>query len=162
MLPTLYQISEEQRRIEAMLEETGGELTPEIEEAMAINEGNFMEKSRDYGFAILRYKAYVNAIAEEKKRLDGLKKSAETAIERMSSRLLDAMQQFERPKVELDTIKLSVKKNPASVAIDDESKVPADCIKVKTEISKTDLKRHIEAGEDCGAHLEQGYSLSIR
>ena len=59
---TLYQISEEQRRLDAMLEETGGELTPEIEEALAVNEGNFMQKSRDYGYAVLRYKAFVEAI----------------------------------------------------------------------------------------------------
>lgn len=158
---TLYQISEEQRRIEAMLEESAGEITPEIEEALAVNESNFMEKSRDYGFAILRYKAFVDAIKAEKARLDGLKKSAESAIARMEERIVEAMQQFDRPKVEMDTIKLSLRKSER-VVVDDENAVPADCKTIKVEISKTELKRHLKAGEDCGAHLEENQSLQIK
>ena len=42
---TLYQISEEQQRLNAMLEESGGELTPEIEEALAINRDNLQVKA---------------------------------------------------------------------------------------------------------------------
>lgn len=158
---TLYQISEEQRRLDAMLEETGGELTPEIEEALAVNEGNFMQKSRDYGYAILRYKAFVEAIKAEKSRLDGIKKTCENSIARMEERLIEAMKQFEKPKVEMDTVKLSLRKSER-VIIDDENAVPADCKTIKVEISKTDLKRHIKAGEDCGAHLEENHSLIIK
>jgi len=158
---TLYQISEEQRRIDAMLEESCGELTPEIEAALAVNEGNFMEKSRDYGYAILRYKAYVEAIKVEKARLDGLKKTAENAIARMEERLVGAMQQFDRTKIEMDTLKLSLRKSER-VIVDDEAKVPADCIKITTTVNKTDLKAHIKAGEDCGAHLEENQSLQIK
>lgn len=158
---TLYQISEEQRRIEAMLEESAGEITPEIEEALAVNESNFMEKSRDYGFAILRYKAFVDAIKAEKARLDGLKKSAESAIARMEERIIEAMLQFDHPKVEMDTIKLSLRKSER-VIIDDETVVPADCKTVKVEINKTELKRHLKAGDDCGAHLEENQSLQIK
>ena len=63
--------------------------------------------------------------------------------------------------VETATMKLGLRKSER-VVIDDESKVPADCIKVKTEVSKTDLKAHIKAGEDCGAHLEENQSLQIK
>ena len=158
---TLYQISDEQRRINAMLEETGGEMTPEIEEALAINEGNFVTKAENYGKAILYYKSIVEAVKGEKDRLDGIKKTAENAIKRMEERLTEAMQTFDKPKVELATMKLGLRKSER-VVIDDESKVPADCIKVKTEVSKTDLKAHIKAGEDCGAHLEENQSLQIK
>jgi len=158
---TLYQISEEQRRIEAMLEESAGEITPEIEAALAVNETNFMEKARDYGFAILRYKAFIDAIKSEKARLDGLKKSAESAVARMEERIVEAMQQFDRPKVEMDTIKLSLRRSER-VIIDDENAVPADCKTVKVDINKTELKRHLKAGEDCGAHIEENQSLQIK
>lgn len=158
---TLYQISEEQRRIEALLEESAGELTPEIEEALAVNETNFMEKSRDYGFAILRYKAFIEAIKQEKARLDGLKKYAENAIERMEERLVGAMQQFDKTKVEMDTIKLSLRRSER-VVVDDEAKVPADCWEYKPSIKKADLKAHIKAGDDCGAHMEENQSLQIK
>ena len=158
---TLYQISDEQRRIEAMLEESGGEMTPEIEEALAVNEGNFMQKARDYGHAILRYKAFISAAKAEKQRLDGIIKYCDNAVGRMEERIVAAMQLFDKPKVEMDTMKLSLRKSER-VIVDDENAVPADCKTVKVEISKTELKRHLKAGEDCGAHLEENQSLQIK
>lgn len=158
---TLYNITDEQQRINAMLEETGGELTPELEEALAINEENFMQKSSDYGFAILRYKAFVDQIKAEKARLDAIKKTCENAIERMEERLVAAMQQMDRPKVETALMKLSLRKSER-VVIDNENAVPADCKTVKVEISKSSLKAHIKAGEECGAHLEENQSLQIK
>lgn len=158
---TLYHIDEEQRRINAMLEETGGEITPEIEELMAVNEQNFVTKAENYGYAILHYKAIVAAVKAEKDRLDAIKKTAENAVARMEERIVAAMQTFDKPKVEAATLKLSLRKSER-VVVDDEAKVPADCIKVKTEISKTDLKAHIKAGDDCGAHIEENQSLQIK
>ena len=158
---SIYHISDEQRRINAMLEETGGELTPEIEEALAVNEQNFVQKAENYGYAILHYKAIVAAVKAEKDRLDAIKKTAENAIARMEERLVAAMQQFERPKVEADTLKLSLRRSER-VVVDDENAVPADCKTIKIEVSKTELKRHLKAGEDCGAHLEENHSLLIK
>ena len=103
----------------------------------------------------------INAVKAEKERLDGIKKYAENAVARMEERLVDAMQLFGKPKVELDTMKLSLRKSER-VVVDDEAKVPADCIKVTTTVNKADLKAHIKAGEDCGAHLEENQSLQIK
>jgi hypothetical protein len=158
---TLYHISDEQRRLNAMLEENGGEVTPEIEEALAVNETNFVQKAESYGYAILHYKAIVAAVKAEKDRLDAIKKTAENAIARMEERIVAAMQQFDRPKVEADTLKLSLRRSER-VVVDDEAKVPADCKTIKVEVSKTELKRHLKAGEDCGAHLEENQSLQIK
>ena len=158
---SLYKIDESQRVLNAMLEECGGELTPELEEALAINEDNFLAKSRNYGYAILRYKAMSAAITEEKRRLDALKKTCDNAVARMEERLVAAMQTFEKPKIEFDTLRLSLRKSER-VVIDDENNLPADCIVVKTEISKTDVKRHLKAGETIGAHLDENFSLQIK
>lgn len=158
---TLYQISEEQRRLNAMLEETGGELTPELEEALAITEQNFVTKAENYGKAILHYKQMVAAAKAETDRIKAIQKTCENAIARMEERLRDAMILFDRPKVEMATLKLSLRKSER-VVIDDENNLPADCIVVKTEVSKTDVKRHLKAGETIGAHLEENQSLQIK
>ena len=158
---TLYHISDEQRRINAMLEETGGELTPEIEEALAVNEANFVTKAESYGYAILHYKAVIAAVKAEKDRLDAIKKTAENAVARMEERIVAAMQQFDKPKVEADTLKLSLRRSER-VIIDDENNIPSDCIAVKTEVNKTEVKRHLKAGEIIGAHLEENHSLQIK
>ena len=158
---TLYQISDEQRRINAMLEETGGELTPELEEALAITEQNFVSKAENYGKAILHYKQLVAAAKAETDRIKAIQKTCENAIARMEERLRDAMILFEKPKVEMATLKLSLRKSER-VVIDDENNLPADCIVVKTEVSKTEVKRHLKAGETIGAHLEENQSLQIK
>lgn len=158
---TLYQISEDQRRLNAMLEETGGELTPELEEALAITEANFVTKAENYGKAILHYKQMVAAAKAETDRIKAIQKTCENAIARMEERLRDAMILFDKPKVEMATLKLSLRKSER-VVIDDENNLPADCIVVKTEVSKTEVKRHLKAGETIGAHLEDNQSLQIR
>lgn len=158
---TLYQISEDQRRLNAMLEETGGELTPELEEALAITEQNFVTKAENYGKAILHYKQMVAAAKAETDRIKAIQKTCENAIARMEERLRDAMVLFDKPKVEMATLKLSLRKSER-VVIDDENNLPADCIVVKTEVSKTEVKRHLKAGETIGAHLEENQSLQIK
>ncbi len=158
---SLYAIDATQQALNAMLEESGGELTPELEEALAINEDNFLAKSRNYGYAILRYEAMSAAISEEKRRLDALKKTCDKAAARMEDRLVKAMRTFDKPVVELDTLRLSLRKSER-VVIDDETRLPADCIVVKTEVSKTDVKRHLKAGESIGAHLDENFSLQIK
>lgn len=158
---TLYQISEDQRRLNAMLEETGGELTPELEEALAITEANFVTKAENYGKAILHYKQLVAAAKAETDRIKAIQKTCENAIARMEERLRDAMILFDKPKVEMATLKLSLRKSER-VVIDDENNLPADCIVVKTEVSKTEVKRHLKAGETIGAHLEENQSLQIK
>ena len=158
---TLYQISEDQRRLNAMLEETGGELTPELEEALAITEQNFVTKAENYGKAILHYKQLVAAAKAETDRIKAIQKTCENAIARMEERLRDAMILFDKPKVEMATLKLSLRKSER-VVIDDENNLPADCIVVKTEVSKTEVKRHLKAGETIGAHLEENQSLQIK
>ena len=158
---TLYQITQEQARLNAMLEETGGELTPEIEEALAINAENLQVKAGGYGITILKYDAMADAAAAEIKRIQAIKKTCENIVDRMKKTLVKAMQDFDTEAIETGTMKLGLHKS-TSVQIDDESKVPADCKKIKIEISKTDLKAHILKGEDCGGHIETNYSLQIR
>lgn len=161
---TLYQISEEQQRLNAMLEESGGELTPEIEEALAINRDNLQVKAEGYATSILKYKAMAEMIANESKRLAAMKKTCENICDNMKKRLAKAMQDFEINGIEAGTMKLSLRKS-TSVVIDDDLNIPADCIKVETSIDKTKVKEHLKAlkeGETIGAHLETNYSLQIR
>lgn len=157
---SLYAITKEQQHLEELLIETGGELTPELEEALAINQENFLVKAENYGYSILRIRAYIAAIEEQEKRLAAQKKVCKNAIERMKDRLAGAMVEFGTKKVEQGTLRISLTKSQKAV-IDDEAKLPADCIIIKTEVSKADVKRHLAAGEEIGAHLEDTYSIKI-
>lgn len=158
---TLYEISAEQQRLNYLLEESGGELTPEIQELLIINEGNFLSKSENYAKAILHYKAVEQTIKAEQERLDAFKKTAQKTQERLKEKLSEAMILFEKEKIEFNTIKLSFRKSQ-SVQIIDESKIPNEFIKVKTEIDKAGIKEALKSQSIPGAILQDNLNLQIK
>lgn len=128
---TLYKISEEQVRINAMLEDSYGEITPEIDAALTINRDNFLVKAENYAATIFLYKALEDRAAEEIKRLQGVKNAAKKIQESLKSRLSDAMRVFDKSKVEVGTFTLSFRKS-TSVLIENEASIPAKYIVVST------------------------------
>lgn len=162
MKTTLYTITEDQRLLNAMLEENGGELTPEIEEAMLITEENLITKAEAYGATIREYDAQAEACAAEIKRLMAYKKTCENISKRMRERLSDAMQTFEKDKLTAGTFRFSFRKS-TSVSVDDETIIPDEFFKVEPTLKKKELLDALKAGElIAGASLATNYSLQIR
>jgi hypothetical protein len=158
----LYEITAEQEMLNNLLEESMGELTPELEAALEINLDNFNAKAEGYVKAIKNYKAEQDAIAEEIKKLQAKKKTCENAIDRMKDALKTAMVVFDTPKVQAGVFKISLTTSK-SVNIVDEDAIPQDYKKVKYEVSKTDIKKAIEAGETVeGAEIVENKSITIR
>lgn len=158
----LYEITVEQQNLNNLLEESMGELTPELEAALEINRENFSTKAEGYVKAIKNYKAEADIIAEEIKKLQAKKKTCENAIDRMKTALCGAMQVFEMPKVQAGIFKISLTTSE-SVVITDEEAIPAEYKKVRYEVSKTDLKKAINEGLEIeGAEIRQNNSITIR
>lgn len=162
--PTLYGITAELNGILAQLEELGGEITPELEQALAINEEQFVAKAEDYGHAILNLKGMAAAAKAEKERLAGLQKFYENAQKRITDALSTAMQVFGHDKVENATMRLSLRHTTAT-EVDDLDQLPAEYKTTKVEVvaDKTAIKKAIQSGEDVpGAHLVENVSLQIK
>ena len=162
--PTLYSITAELNGILAQLEELGGEITPELEQALAINEEQFVAKAEDYGHAILNLKGMAAAAKAEKERLAGLQKFYENAQKRLTDALSTAMQVFCHDKVETPAMRLSLRHSTAT-EVDDLDQVPAEYKTTKVEVvaDKTAIKKAIQSGEDVpGAHLVENVSLQIK
>ena len=162
--PTLYGITAELNGILAQLEELGGEITPEIEQALAINEEQFVAKAEDYGHAILNLKGMAAAAKAEKERLAGLQKFYENTQKRLTDALSSAMQVFGHDKVENATMRLSLRHSTAT-EVDDLDQLPAEYKTTKVEVvaDKTAIKKAIQDGEDVpGAHLVENVSLQIK
>lgn len=159
---SLYQMTAEQRYINTLLEESEGEITPELEEALVINRSNMVSKAQNYVYAIKEYEALEKRCAEEIQRLQGIRKRSEKIQERLKVALLTAMEVYGMEKVKLDTHSLS-KRKATSVMIDDESRIPDNFIKVSTSFDKAGIKAALKAGEVVeGAHLHENTSLQIR
>lgn len=109
----LYELTAEQARIEALLEENGGEITPEIEEALTLTAEALPKKVDGYGVLIRQFAAAEAACDAEIKRLQGLKKTAQNAQKGMKERILYAMQTFGYDKLAGDTTKFSTRSSKA-------------------------------------------------
>lgn len=159
---TLYDLTNEYNAICDLLEENGGEITPEIEEMLAINAENFVIKADGYCEIIAKYKGMATLAAERIKQAQTVKKIAENAERRMKERLQLAMETYGLTKIECGLHRLSLRSSQA-VEITDETKLPNEYIKVTTSVDKAKLREDLMAGAIVeGAELKQNKTLTIR
>ena len=159
---SLYELTAEHRLIMEALEENGGEITPEIEEALALNADNFVTKADGYCEIIAKYQGMAQLAGERIRQLQTYKKVAENAEKRLKERLQMAMAQYGLAKIEIGLHKLSLR-NSQAVEVIDEAKIPNEYIKVKTEVDKSALRQALLNGAIIeGAELKQNQSLIIR
>ena len=159
---SLYNISKEMQEIASQLEE--GELTPELENSLIISQNELQEKAVSYAYAIKSTEDDVTAINEEIKRLQAIKTSKATAIDRMKEAISNAMQLHGIQKVTSPTLNLSFRKSE-SVEVDNISQLNARFLSEKVTFSadKTRIKEAIKQGENVeGARININYNLQIK
>lgn len=161
-MATLFDITAEQRRINDALMESGGELTPELEEALLVNAENFAVKVEGYTTSIRKFDALAEAADAEIKRIQAIKKSATNSAKRLKESLAYGMEVMGMDKAEIGLNKLSFRTSTA-VNITDEVRIPNQYIKVETKIDKESLKRDLKAGLVIeGAELITNRNLQLR
>ena len=167
MKPTLFSITSEYLEITNELVENGGELTEELEQALAINQAQLNQKAVAYHHVIQMLEAEATMAREEKKRLDAAIKSRTSSIERLKSMLDAARVQFgkeERGKkvLKIGTLTLSSRVSN-SVKITDENALDNSFKVWKATVDKKAIKEAIDSGEEVkGAVIETNETLSIR
>ena len=161
-IPSLYRISVEQQALNEQLFEAEGELTPELEEALIINEANLTLKAEDYITSMAMFAASAEAAKAEIKRLQAFVKRADNAQERMKNALTFALETFGIDKMEVGTHRISFRKSEG-VVITNEVAIPNEYIIVETKVNKAQLKADLKAGAVVsGAHLETRKNIQIR
>nr|DAQ26569.1 MAG TPA: resistance protein [Ackermannviridae sp.] len=169
---TLWQLTEQGSKLEEMIEnsinwETGevdenyDQLTDLKDEINAL----VVSKGKDLIYVLRKQDNYAEAIDEEIKRLQALKKSYTKKKENLSNYIKMCMIANNIKAIETPIGKLSVVNNAESVEIYDESLIDKKFIKTKIEetISKTDIKNAIKNGEEVqGARLVRNTRLAIK
>lgn len=154
---SLYQIESEYLEIAEQLQDSGGELTPDLELSLAINKDQLQVKSAGYAYVIKETEAEIKTIDSEIERLNGLKTVRKNSIERLRHAVKSAMELYGIEKIESNLIKITIAKNPASLVIDNESLIPAKFKKKENVITvlKKDITEALKAGQKVkGAYLE--------
>lgn len=116
-MSNIYQIEKDYLSITDQLIESGGDLTPELEMALAINKVELENKARGYGFVIKSLENDVYNIDEEIKRLNALKTSRTKAIDVLKDTVKNAMNLYGIEEIKTATLKLSFRKSE-SVELD--------------------------------------------
>ena len=141
-----------------------GELTPELETALAINQNELQEKAINYGYAIKSLDDDVTTITEEIRRLTAIKTAKTNASERMREAVSQAMQFYGIEKVTSPTLNLSFRKSEV-VEVDLVEALSNDFKITKTTVTadKIAIKQAIKQGENItGARIVEKLNLQIK
>ena len=149
-------------RLELELEETGGELTPEMEVALEITQKNLQEKCTNYIHYINRLKTEIGEAKIYKAKVDHYIKMKSNTIARLEKNLHTAVENF--GPIEADFSQISYRKS-TRVVVDNPDKIPNRFKTVKQDFSLNlkEIKEAIVSGAKVdGAHIETFNNLSIR
>ena len=156
-MKSLYEISKEATHLMLQIEEAEGELTPEVEKALTINQNELKTKGVNYGLVVLNIQSEIDAIDHHIERLTQRKKAKLKHIEQLETRLKDAMDLYNITEVSDPLVTIKVLKNPASIEIVNSAQVPAKFKKTKTTttttIDKQALKTALKIAKDTGESI---------
>ena len=156
----LYNIKNEYLNLAAMLSD--GELTPELEEALLINEQNFTEKAINYGYVIKTFESETDILENEIKRLNALKIARSKAIDKLKVTISNAMQLYQILEVKAPTFKMNFRKSE-SVEVSDLLDQNYIVEKVSYQPDKIAIKNAIKEGKTVnGAAIIINYNLQIK
>lgn len=172
-MPTIYDISEDMAALDALLAETGGEITPEAEAAFAAFEAelaaNLHAKTDAYCALIAEIDARAAARKAEAKRLADRAKIDERTADALRERLRWVWETRRLGKVETDRFTVSLAKNGGKAPLDIRCGVedlPAWAVRTETIASadKDAIRARLEAGEALpfASLMERGTRISIR
>lgn len=158
----LYEITQEALYLSTLLETE--ELTPELEQALIINQDQLQAKAINYAKVIANYQAESDAIDHEIKRLKSMKDSRDKKVEWLKEPVKKAMLVSGIEKVESPLFKISVRRSEA-VEVDMVEALPNAFQNVKNVVTadKVAIKEAIKRGENVtGARLVENFNLQIK
>jgi len=160
---SLFRITDEMYRLNTLLEEAEGEITPEIEELMEmVDEDQFDQKVESYVNLIQMLESDVTATKEYKKGLDASIKRDQRVIDRLKSTLSDSMLALGKKEKRGPGFKVSFRKSTAAV-IDPEAKIPKKYIVSKPSVDKRAILAALKEGKRVrGAKLEERQNIQIK
>ena len=165
-MATIYELTSDYLNLLELAED------PDIDEQAFLDtlesiEGELEDKADNYAKVIRSLEADAAACDAEAKRLRAKKQTIENNVKRMKGALQYAMQTTGKVKFKTPLFSFGIRKNPASVVIDEQyiENIP-DRFLIPQEpmVDKMAMKEALKAGENLEGicHLERTESLQIR
>lgn len=140
----MYEITKDfyqlQELIESLPEEKPEELEAKLQEALNAVQCRIEDKAKSLCYLIKNAANNAALIKAEKKRLDVLKKQAENEEKRFKDLLLWFMTSTNTSKLDLGTMKISVRNNPEGLEVIDIESVDPSFVEIEKKAKLKDLK----------------------
>lgn len=161
----LYQLAAEYRALADRLHDL--DLPDEvIADTLEGESGDLIEKGTNIAKVFRNLEAMAAQIKDAEAAMAARRKAIEKRAASLKAYLHDNMEKAGIQKIESPWFVVSIKKNPASVVIDDESAIPADYLReipASFQPDKTLIKQSIADGFDVpGCRLQSGTRLEIK
>jgi hypothetical protein len=166
MSPSLFAIAGEYRQQLDQLEQMGlDEQT--FQDTLESISGSIEEKSINVAMFVRNLEASAAAIDTQIESMEERSKAIRKKADHVKDYLRANMEHAKLQKIESPFFVLSIRKNPASLVLDDESKVPTSFLKTPEPpppmLDKAKIKEAIKNGHVVpGAHLETKTRLEIK
>jgi hypothetical protein len=164
MNKSLYNIKEEAIQLYHKLDEAGGELSEELEQALIINENELQTKSVSYVGLIKSIESETLAAKEEVQRINNIVKRNNNIVERLKGNIKDAMLTYNIDEIKTPIITIKFRSSK-SIVVDDIEALPMTLktVKVTTAADKKAIKALIDSGEEVkGARLVTNQNIQIK
>ena len=162
----LYEISKQYNEIQTLADSDDESMILAVKDTLEAIGGEFEEKAKAVVSVALNITSDIEAIDAQIKRLQEKKKTIQSKDEWLRNYLKQNMQATGINKITCPLFSITLSAPASVVAIDDESALPDDYVKVKTDVSpdKVKIARDLKAGISVpGASLVDGERrLTIR
>lgn len=160
---TLYEITSDYMNLMELAAQDDVDETA-IQDTFEALDGTFEDKADGYAKVLAELDSETKAIAEEIKRLQARKGALEMSSMRLKDSLMQAMQKTGKTKFKTPLFSFGIQKNPTSVQITDESKIPKEyLIPQEPKIDRKSILEQMKEGKTFKwATMEQTERLSIR
>lgn len=152
----LYEITESLDYVTNQLEQTGGEITPELD-ALINTTSRELEKKSDNIVTHLRIlEDQLELVSKRKKEIQNLEKSIKSKIDYFKEYILSCMKRANIKKIDGPFSRITVRK-PVKALYVDEDKIASKYHKIITAIDKQAIKKDLDNGIDVeGAYYIDG------
>jgi hypothetical protein len=147
-----------------LLERRGGEINESEEHELALLESTLLAKADSCAFVLDKLESEADFYKQQAERLLGFSRVCSNARQRLKDRITEAVKMSPDKTIEGETISFTLKKNPPSLIVNDESLVPDKFVEtvVTRKVDKSAIKAALKQGEEVqGVELVQDESLKI-
>ncbi len=158
---TLFELASQALQLSRAILEAGGEITPEVDALLVVNELQLAQKADAYAAVLDRMEVEEELWRKRRDECERMLRAYEAVQERLKDRMKGALLAMQKDGVEGELVRFKLSRVKPRLVLSD-ADLPADFYITVTRVEpdKERIRAELEAGREvAGARLEQGYAL---